>query len=426
MKNIKEVLLTEIHPHPANPRSDEWNEGALTELMRSIEENGVTNTPILRELDEGKYEIVSGHRRIRACRQLGYISQSCEIRDLNDDETLMVMMTENMFREDLNPVEEAEAYHMMCERLQWSAQKVADAMGIKVKTVERKQALLNLPVEVKAGIADRRVSLAVADLLVSLPEVLLEEGSDLIMSQLEIEGVSPAQAKDLLKYQVLQPYEQEREWVESSAERMSAAYVEAKKVAMMGTYDDPLIVDGKYSDKMPASAREALVAVDVHQRAEGQDESLLWLHVAQRHNLGLQLVPYPSKKGWLLVVDSEKLVEAEKAIADARAGAQATIDDPDSRTAAKEQAIQMLELVPWLIQSRVKDAGLEIVEPVERVESNNEVHVSGGGNLPDLSVWLEKDLAEVPDAQRARMVWEREQLGIYIESVISLKGKEWA
>lgn len=113
IQNINLNLLLPFKDHPFKPRTGEEH----AELLESICENGLLVPVILRPLGSGKFEIVSGHRRVEACRELGVDTVPAVVKDLSDDEAVVVMVDANLQRENLLPSEKAYAYRMKLEAM---------------------------------------------------------------------------------------------------------------------------------------------------------------------------------------------------------------------------------------------------------------------------------------------------------------------
>ena len=116
MENIIEVKLAELHPFPNHPfqvREDD----AMCETVESIREYGVMTPIIVRNREEGGYEIISGHRRKRACELAGIESVPVIIRDLDYDSAVIAMVDSNIQREEILPSEKAAAYKMKLEAI---------------------------------------------------------------------------------------------------------------------------------------------------------------------------------------------------------------------------------------------------------------------------------------------------------------------
>ena len=121
MENIIEVKLAELHPFPNHPfqvREDD----AMRETVESIREYGVMTPIIVRNREEGGYEIISGHRRKRACELAGIDSIPVIIRNLDYDSAVIAMVDSNIQREEILPSEKAAAYKMKLEAIKHESQ----------------------------------------------------------------------------------------------------------------------------------------------------------------------------------------------------------------------------------------------------------------------------------------------------------------
>lgn len=166
---ISEIPLSSIEANPNQPRKTFDNE-ALEELAASIKELGVVQPVTLREIADGKYQIISGERRCRASRMAGLTAIPAYIRTV-DDETLMEMaLVENIQREDLNAIEIALSYQRLIDDYKFTQEKLGEKVGKKRATVTNYLRLLKLPAEVQLGLKAGKIEMGHARALVSVPE----------------------------------------------------------------------------------------------------------------------------------------------------------------------------------------------------------------------------------------------------------------
>ncbi len=125
-----------------------YDEDRLAELARSIESQGLQYPPIVRP-HNGRYEVVAGHRRTLACRRLGWGEIPVIIRPLTDEQVEEIMLVENTGRVDLDPIDEANAYHRRMERYGWTLAQVAEKSGKARLIVERRLLLRGLVPELQ-------------------------------------------------------------------------------------------------------------------------------------------------------------------------------------------------------------------------------------------------------------------------------------
>src|SRR5262245_44895838 len=144
-------------------------ESALEELAQSMRRHGVIQPILVRRAGE-QYEIVAGERRWRAAQRAGLLKVPVTIRDVADDRLLEVALVENIQREDLNPIEEAQAYRRLADEFQLSQDAIAAAVGKDRATVANYLRLLRLPAEVRNDVASGALTMGHARALVALPD----------------------------------------------------------------------------------------------------------------------------------------------------------------------------------------------------------------------------------------------------------------
>ncbi len=162
------VPLDEVFPSPGQPRR-RFDEGALEELAASIREQGVLQ-PILARRVAGGYEVVAGERRLRASRMAGLDRIPVLVRGVEDERRLELALIENIQRENLNPVEEAQAYRDLQSLNSCTQEEVARRVGKDRATVANAMRLLSLPEFVRAELVDGTVSAGHARALLPLKE----------------------------------------------------------------------------------------------------------------------------------------------------------------------------------------------------------------------------------------------------------------
>ena len=137
------IRLSEIEPNPRQPRRD-FDAEALAELAESIRENGVI-TPITLRKTGDTYQIIAGERRWRAARMAGLHEVPAMVLDVDEDTAYALALIENLQREDLNPMEEAEGYRRLTQELGLTQDQAAQRVGISRPAVANALRLLALP-----------------------------------------------------------------------------------------------------------------------------------------------------------------------------------------------------------------------------------------------------------------------------------------
>jgi ParB family chromosome partitioning protein len=166
-----EVDIDLLLPNRFQPRRT-MDEPRLAALSASIKANGIIQPIVVRKVDRG-YQIIAGERRWRAAQQAGMSRVPVVIRDIapgDDKQLLEVALIENIQRENLNPIEEAEAYRRLSEEFQLSQEAIANAVGKDRASVANYLRLLKLPDEVRAEVAGGRLSMGHARALLALPD----------------------------------------------------------------------------------------------------------------------------------------------------------------------------------------------------------------------------------------------------------------
>ncbi len=164
----QELDIDLLAPNPRQPRTY-IEEHQLEELAQSIRSHGVLQPILVRRVD-GRFEIVAGERRWRAAQRAGLLKVPVVVRDVADEDLLQVALIENIQRENLNAVEEAQAYRRLSDELNLSQEEIASAVGKDRATIANYMRLLRLPVEVRNDLASGAVTMGHARALLGLSD----------------------------------------------------------------------------------------------------------------------------------------------------------------------------------------------------------------------------------------------------------------
>lgn len=164
----QEIDIDLLTANPQQPRTH-IEEAALEELAQSIRTHGVIQPILVRRVGP-RIEIVAGERRWRAAQRAGLLKVPVAFRDVPDGQLLEVALIENIQREDLNPIEEAQAYRRLADDLQLSQEAIATAVGKDRATVANYMRLLRLPAEVRNDLASATLSMGHARALLGLTD----------------------------------------------------------------------------------------------------------------------------------------------------------------------------------------------------------------------------------------------------------------
>jgi ParB family transcriptional regulator, chromosome partitioning protein len=196
-----EIPIDQISPNPHQPRR-QFNETTLTELAASLKSNGVIQPIIVRKVEDGRYQLVAGERRLRAAKLAGLSAIPSIVREVDSFTQAQLALVENIHREDLNPMERAAAYRALIEQLGLTQAELAARLGEDRSSVANFLRLLDLAEPVKAMIRDGRLTLGHAKILAGVADVLEQErlaklvlSQDLSVRNLERAVQSPGGAK---------------------------------------------------------------------------------------------------------------------------------------------------------------------------------------------------------------------------------------
>lgn len=166
-EEVLEIPLSELRPNPYQPRKT-FDESSLQELATSIEQSGVFQPIIVRKSAVKGYEIIAGERRFRASKLAKKETIPAIIREFDEEAMMQIAVLENLQREDLNPLEEAEAYEMLMKNLKLTQAEVAERLGKSRPYIANYLRLLSLPKLVKEMVQDGRLTQGQARTLLGL------------------------------------------------------------------------------------------------------------------------------------------------------------------------------------------------------------------------------------------------------------------
>ena len=156
---VKVIPVDRIEPNPDQPRMV-FDVEALHELAASIREHGVLQPILVRPLGENRFQLIAGERRWRASREAGHATIPALVEDIDDETALEIAIIENLQREDLNPLEEAEIYDRMVHEHGYSIRKLAEKLGKDKGYLENRLRLADAPPEVRELVSLRKDTLS--------------------------------------------------------------------------------------------------------------------------------------------------------------------------------------------------------------------------------------------------------------------------
>ena len=164
---VNEIDINKIEANPFQPRSI-FNEEALEELANSIKELGIIQPITVRKVNDNKFQLISGERRLRAAQQAGLKKIPAFIRFADDQGMLEMALVENIQREDLDAIEVAISYQRLIEECKLTQENMSERVGKKRSTISNYLRLLKLPAEIQLGIRDKQISMGHARALVNI------------------------------------------------------------------------------------------------------------------------------------------------------------------------------------------------------------------------------------------------------------------
>ncbi|WP_258361123.1 ParB/RepB/Spo0J family partition protein [Moorella sulfitireducens (nom. illeg.)] len=199
----KEVLAGEVFQIEVDkivagrhqPRRD-FDVAKLEELAQSIKSHGVIQPIVVKPVEEGRYELIAGERRLRACKIAGLKEIPAIIKELDARETAEIALIENLQREDLNPLEEAEAYRSLINEYNLTQEEIAHRVGKSRPVIANALRLLQLPAEIQEMVREGALSSGHARIILSLKD---REQQLLLAKKIIAEGMAVREAELFIK-----------------------------------------------------------------------------------------------------------------------------------------------------------------------------------------------------------------------------------
>ncbi len=191
---VATIPILQIEPNHLQPRTT-FDPGRLQELANSIQTNGIIQPLIVRRKG-GHYELIAGERRLRAAKVAGLTEVPAVVQDYADDRLLEIALVENIQREDLNPIETAQALDRLVREMHLSHEEIANRTGKDRTTITNMIRLLKLPSDVQLLVAERRLSMGHARAILGLPTPELQTQ---LAEKSAAQGYSVRQVERLVK-----------------------------------------------------------------------------------------------------------------------------------------------------------------------------------------------------------------------------------
>jgi ParB family chromosome partitioning protein len=197
-ETTQDVPLDRIVPNRYQPRRT-FDSDELAQLAESVKRNGVLQPVLVRRKADGYFELIAGERRYRAAKSAGLTSIPAVVRNSSDEQSMELALIENLQREDLNPIEEARAYHRLVTEFGLTQESLAQRFGKDRSSVANSLRMLHLPNEIQSLVESLKISMGHAKVLLGLsrPELQVKLAKRVIEGQLSVRQTEQLIASEL-------------------------------------------------------------------------------------------------------------------------------------------------------------------------------------------------------------------------------------
>ena len=187
---VKQILISEIEKNPFQPR-EEFNSEKIAELAISIKDMGIIQPITVRQVNSNKYQLISGERRLEACKSLNFKEIPAYVRIADDENMLKMALVENIQRQNLNPIEIALSLERLINECKITQEECSSRIGKKRSTIANYLRLLKLPVKIQSALKKRIVSIGHVRPLINISDNLkqLNIFNDIINKKLSVREV---------------------------------------------------------------------------------------------------------------------------------------------------------------------------------------------------------------------------------------------
>ncbi len=210
---LQDIAIERLQPGVYQPRK-EMDADALSELSASIESQGIIQPIVVRQLPSSDYEIIAGERRWRAAKQAGLKKVPCVVKQVQDKAAIAMALIENIQRENLNAVEEAQALERLQAEFELTHQQIADVIGKSRTAVSNLLRLNQLQAEVKRLVEHQKLEMGHARALLALQDELQIE----VANEVAKRGLTVRQTEQLVKKALTPPQESAQKVIDQEAE----------------------------------------------------------------------------------------------------------------------------------------------------------------------------------------------------------------
>ncbi len=204
-KNVKSIPVELIQPNTYQPRKY-FDEQAIEELAQSIKTYGIIQPLSVREVENEKYELVAGERRFRAAKKIGLNEVPAIVINITDKDSAVIALLENLQREDLNFLEEAEAYQNLIKQHSYTQEQLAVEIGKKQSTIANKLRILKLDKEIRDMLIENKLTERHGRALLKLPNVEMQKS---ILKKVIEKSLNVKKTEELIERELLNLTQQE-------------------------------------------------------------------------------------------------------------------------------------------------------------------------------------------------------------------------
>jgi ParB family transcriptional regulator, chromosome partitioning protein len=223
---ITEVPLAAVSPNPRQPRT-RFDDETIASLAASIREVGILQPLVARRAGDGRFELIAGERRLRAAKAAGLATVPVVLRESDDADLLREALIENIHREDLNPIEQAEAFRQLLDELGLKQEALADRVGVSRSHIANTIRLLGLPLEVQQLLTDDKISAGHARALLSLGDA---EAMTSLALRVAAEDLSVRQTEEIVRRFIDAPVEVKDGQAVAQPKTASAGLTEVEEI----------------------------------------------------------------------------------------------------------------------------------------------------------------------------------------------------
>lgn len=198
-ENILYIPIEEICPNVYQPRKH-FNEETIEELSKSIKVYGIIQPLSIRKMGENRYELVAGERRLRAAKKAGLSKVPAIIIDITDRDSAAIALLENLQREDLNFIEEAEAYYNLIKEHSYTQEQLAQEIGKKQSTIANKIRILKLDLDIRKVLLENNLTERHARALLKLPD---KQSQKKILKMIVDKGLNVKKTEEAINKELL-------------------------------------------------------------------------------------------------------------------------------------------------------------------------------------------------------------------------------